>query len=615
MTTQNTRKNSKFIILGLVALVVVGLFVYKIVVENKIKAWATEDLSLYEPLLKLESAKIEASYLDASVTYKDIVYSMPDVPTVKITIDKIIQEGLDKDTLMGKPGDTTTLNKMSISGLRMFVESMELPLMEIGHYEVSDMAFPYRDTRAALIANKDNPDHMGLFKAMAPIIEKAQMKSGTSVMRDFKINLRQGEFFDIWLEEATSSGLRSLSRETEGFDAAIDESALKNLQFSAEMPDGSELSSSLESAELKGMKYNYKEMMAALGELNERSDPFAILMAVIPSLYNYKFDSLVMNGLTVNAMGGVFTLDSINLGPRTLKEQGPNLISGMKAVMNGMEVFSLESMGMDKLILSDVIVDFINRPAVYMDDRNLLESISENPFVALDGIKLDNLFVRNLSITGMGTLDNWSSNVNIQDSVNITSKIDKLHVSPMALRQAFMFTGGGAAMDILGVLASNPDGMLLDSEFFSNVQLEANSVSYELNLNSTIAGQGNIHLNMSGITDEPEYSFQTYGEPLLRHLEISIRDDGILANSFNYMSKRGLADSSEGVKAILVQDIDTALPKAAPNEATILRGVRNFVENGGKLDISLKLPTPMHLNDLDTIGSVNDIVLEVINSK
>lgn len=614
MTTQTQRKNGKFIILGLIALVAVGLFVYKIVVENKIKAWATEDLSLYEPLLKLESAKVEASYLGASVSYKDVVYSLPDAPTVKITIDSISQEGIDSDTLMGKPGDVSTVTKASMSGFRVLLEGAEQPIMEIGYYELNDIATPYRDIRQALIANKDNPDLMGIFQAMAPIFEKSTIKSGASSMRDFKINMRQLDFFDMILGESSSSGFRALSQEADGFDAATDESRAKNIQISADMPDGSEIISSLESIELKGLKYNYKEMMAALGQINEQSDPIEIFMAIMPSLYNYKFDSMALNKLTISAFGGVFTLDSINLGPRSLKEQGPNVASGMKASLGAMEVFSLESIGLDKLILSDTIVDFINRPDTYAKNESLLASIAQNPFMALEGMKMENLFIKNLDVSGIVKIASWASNVIMHESVKITNKIDQLHVSPTGLRQASMLVGGGEVADLLGIFAMNPDGLLMDSNLLMDIQIHAKEAAYDVDFDMDAAGQGTLAIKLSGMTDEPVYSFQTYGEPMLQYLDCNITDNGILDNTFNYLTTQGHANSPEEVKAIMLAELDESIPTASANEASILRGLRQFIQNGGKLGLTLNLPHPILIDDIDMLDTTSNLGLSVTNS-
>lgn len=616
--TQQTepRKNTKLIVAGLIALVLVGLFVAKVLVENKIKAWAREDLSLYEPMLKLESADVGASYLGASVTYKNVVYTMPDLPGMKCVIDKITQEGIDRDTLMGKPGDVSTMNKVTMSGLRMVAEDYAQPLMEIGYYEVADMAFPYRDIKAALLENKGSEDALALIGAMGPILQNAQMKSGAGIMRDFKMNLRQLAMCDIYLGLVTSSGFMELNKDLDGFDGGLDNAAYKTLRVTGDMADGSEFVGTVDSVELKGLKFNYKEMFAALDELSEQADPVKMLVAIIPSLYNYKFDEVVADKLAVSASGITATLDKIYLGPRTLKEQGPNSISDIKVAMGGMDVFSLEAIGLEKMVLSDTIVDFINRPDAYVNDMSMLSKFTKQPLLALSGLAVNNLYIENLDAKGMVKLNNWRSDLSIDKNIKITSKINKFYVSNTGLRQLSMLMMGAdeSLQDIIGILAMNPQGLTLDSGLAMDFDVQPGTIFYDMGFDLAALDQGSLTFKVNGETAQPT-RYESYGPPMLGRLNFAIEDKGVLNTLFKYLSMQGLSDTVEGARDALLDELDAEMTEADPKKAELMQGIRTFLRQGGTLNIDVTARTPTLLDPDDFRDNIDGLTINVSNSK
>lgn len=617
MTNQSTpRKKTKLIIIGIAVLAVLGLFLAKQTVENKIKAWATEDLKLYEPLLKLESAKVEASWLKSSVTYKDVVYTIPDAPGTKFVISEIVMEGIDSDTLMGKPGDISTLDKIGISDMRLYAEDFEQPLMEIGYYEVKDIAYPYRDIRAILMENKGADDIFGVFQAMLPILNASAMKSGAGSMSDFKINLRQAGVADLSLGLVTSSGFRELDPETDGFEGAMDNAAYKNLRISVSNPDGSEILATLDSLEIRGLKFNYKDLIEAFASFDERTDPVTMIMAVMPSLYNYKFDEIRADMFSVSAQGVLFTIDAINLGPRTLKEQGPNSAGNINVVMNGMNVFSLETIGLDKLVLSDTLVDFINRPDEYMQDPELFAEFSENPFAALQGTVMENFHLKNLNVNGLVKLDNWRSDVAIDESIMLTSRFNTLQISNLGLRQASMvMMNSSGSQDVIGVLAMNPDGLTLDGGLELDLDIDPQTLVYDLAFDMAALEQGALTFALSGMSDQPRYLYQTYGEPLFEDMTITLEDKGVLNNIYKYQAMQGLAADADGARDALVRELDAKITGVGQHEAALLRGLRDFMLQGGKLKINFAPDSPALLDASAIFNNLEAMNVNVTHSK
>lgn len=608
--TEPRKKNTK-LILGLAALVLVvaGLLTAKIIVENKIKAWAREDLSLYEPMLHLESAQVEASVLWSSVTYKDVVYSIPEAPELKITIEKISEEGLDRDTLMGRPGETSTMDKIAMTNLRMLLAGQELPIMEIGHYEVADVKYPYREIRAALLANKGNEDLDGLLKSLWGTMRTAEMSSGPAAMRDLRVNMRQMDLVDFSLGLLSTSSFRELDPEVDGFDAGVDNILYKDFTLSGNLRNGSELLATLAGIEVKGLKYNYKQMLAALDALENSADPVSMLLEVLPSLYNYQFDECTADKLEVKASGVIFTLDKFRLGPRTLKEQGPNTISGLKMALNGMEIFSLEAIGLDKLVLSDPIVDFLARPKDFLADPSLLEQYSDYPISALRGLALENLYLKNLNVNNMLTLGNWRSDLAIEESVKFDTRLDKLHVSKLAMSQISLLARQDndlALQNVIGLLAQNPEGLTLDGGMNLDLGLYARTITCDLGFDLDAQNLGAWSMGVEGKTGPPELPYEPYGPMLVDKMEFSVEDKGLLNLFYEYLVMQGFAKNVEDARNNALVILDAELDGVSEPKASLLQAIRGFLSEGGKLGLVMRPESALPSDDFDLANRLMD---------
>lgn len=617
MSQATSGKNKKIIIGGLLlVLILAGLFAAKIFVENKIKAWATEDLHLYDPMIKLESADVDASALSCSVIYKNVVYTVPDVPGLRISIEEMTSDGLDWDTLMGKPGDITTMDKTTMKNLQVSMEEAEQPVLEIGYYECKDLSVPYRDIRAALLANKADFNHKTLIKNFLPIISKSNMSVGSSLMRDMKIHLKQAGVADFYIGEAGSSGFEYLDPATTGFEAMLGKAYYKNMKVQASSYSG-EFVGSLDSVEIKGLKYNYKAIMQACANFIEDENPLDLFLEIIPNLYNYAFDELTMDKLAVNFQGVDFTLDSMRFGPRTLKEQGPNAVSGIKVAMLGNSVFELEEIGMTKLVLSDMLVDIINRPKNYVNDKNFAEQLEANPMAMFTGSRLENLYLKNLEAKGYVSLKSWRGDVAAGDALEISSKLEQLQVSQVALKQATvasMYSGIDNLYEILDVLSINPEGLNLDSNLNMLINFLPNMLSYNTSLDITAKGEGHFAMQVSGVTDTPEY-YETYGDPLLANLQFVIEDAGAIDHTLNYFVEKGVGESPESIRNGLIIDIDSEIANAEPQEAKMLESIKSFVMEGGKLEITITPQVPTEFIYMDVFGENKNTSMNIVHSK
>lgn len=364
--------------------------------------------------------------------------------------------------------------------------------------------------------------------------------------------------------------------------------------------EGTNFNTSLDSLVLKGFKYNYKALFEALGNIESQQDPTALVPALVQTGYNYEFSEIRAENFNfaLPDMKGNFKMASLAFGPRTVREQGPNVASKMSMTFNGMEVFTLDAIGLDKMILSDVMVDFIQNPEAYMKDMNFLMQVMEDPFMLFKGMRMENLYVKNLNAQGMASLANWQADVAMDDTVHIQSKLQSLYLSPMALRQMgmLMYGTGGYGQDILGMLAMRPDGVTADSNFKLDINIAKSSINFDTDFDLTLRQMGSLLFKMAGVTGEPDY-YETYGDPLVSNLEISLKDSGILESLYSYMSSQGGASSNAAAKAALLDEVDSQLANADAMEARVLQGLRVFLDQGGRLSIMMQPNRPMPMSD------------------
>lgn len=594
--TQSAPSKKKLIIIGLIVVVAAALFIAKITIEKTAAERAREDLTLYEPLLVLESADVSASLLSRSIVYTNIAYTMPDAPEITLKIGKMTQKGIDLSTLLGNPGDITSVGSMTMENMSMLVSSLEQPLFEWEHYQVSDFAYPYRDVREVLLKNKGSKDIFKSFSELSSYIGNS--RSGPDMGRNMKINLGQLGAFDFELGSFASSGQTELDAAATGFDMGVSSIRLNDFLLTFEdswtdMPYMVKLGEFT----MRGLKYNYKAMLEAFAEYGERKDPITLLVGIIPSFYNYEFDKVEAKNLVATYDSAMFTLESFELGPRTLKEQGPNIVRNIALKYGPVEAFTLKEIGLDKFILSDRLVEVIKNPGKAINEPAFLNEISSAPYNFLKGIRLENLYIADLKAKSFISVDNWRSDIEFGERINLKSVLRDLYISQDALLQVLALTSYNYELqEVLGMLSRLRDGVTLNSEFGLSL-LVAKALDYTASFSLKEASLGDFRMSLEGFTDRAA-SYQTYGEPMLRKMELFFEDAGIRDVIFEYLVA-SYYDTFEDMNDDLDDLFAELISESSGVMAEAIKTFQVFMMEGGGIEMILNPVTPVPFEDID----------------
>ncbi len=585
--TDKKKSKIKFIILGAVALLAVALFAAKLIIENKAAQRVREDLALLDSFIKLENADVKVSLLSSSITSTNIVYSFADAPGLLLKIGAYTESGVDINTLLGCPGDLTTIDSSVIEKLSVEAKDIEVPLLELEYYEIRDLAYNYRDMRQMLLENKGTGDPLAVISKLMPLL--GDMRTGKDMGRNLKLNAMQLDLFDLNIGSFATSGQSELNKESTGFDMGISNMRMSDITLNGEDAySGAPYDAKLAEVSMHGLKYNYKAMLEALGSYQDNQDPLTLLMAIIPSLYDYEFEKFEMKNLEATYESALFKLASVELGKRTLKEQGPNILRGMSLKYGPMDVFSLEEAGMGKFVLSDRLVDIIKNPSSVMNDNTVLNEFSTQPYNFIKGSKIENFYLKNLNARNMVRLGNWRTDIDLADRANVKSAVAALFISQDALRQLQMITAGEPGLPhMVGALAEKEGGVTLDADLGVDLLVEkelSGTVTYALSEPTLLETK----LAADIITGKPRM-YQTYGDPLMRRMEFYIADKGW----------HDFAMAHDLYGGNTMSGLDEEIAKAKPAHRQLLQAIRAFLKTGGTLQVNMAPLEPIEFDYLD----------------
>ncbi|MDR2051023.1 MAG: hypothetical protein LBQ63_04550 [Deltaproteobacteria bacterium] len=604
---------SRWIIPGLVLLLAALFFVGKNVFESRAALRIKDDLALSEPYLILENAEVEVSLLSRSVVIRDIVYSVPDYPELGLRIGSLTEKGIDLSTFLGRPGELSEISALILEKLEISLKGMEKPVLELEYYELNDLAYNYRDMRASLLKNKGVRDARARLADTLPYIRNA--KPGRDSFRNIKINLQQKGLFDFSLASGSSSGKITLNPESNsGFDTGVDDIRLSNLSlFSEGFAGDFNLNLSLEDFHMQGYKSHYSKLMDLLiaHSASPEPDPENFFLSLLPVLLDYYYERSESKNLRVSAdltdMGGIslaFSVDSIETGAHSISELGMERLRNLRFEKDRKEILSLEEAGSDRTVIPKALTDLILNPKNIMEDEQTQKLLSGDPYALLKGLRLENIYLKNLRLPDIASLGLWRTDIDLGDKANLKSLVRDLFLSQQILLQGFDFLepyGEDEKREALQTLTETGNGLNLNSDFNLDM-LAARLLEFTLTFSLEETYLGELKFAMDVLSGPPS-PYETYGDPLLRKLEVSFADKGFRDAFLRYLVKSGeygsIAEARDGILA----EFDQTDELAGKNSLfrSLLPALRSFVNEGGSIRLALNPENPVPMDDLDKI--------------
>jgi hypothetical protein len=607
MNNSRISGKARWIVLGLLLLLAVFFFAGKLMLENRAVQRVKEDLALAEPYLILENARVEASLLGRSVTLSDIVYSVPDFPELSVKIASLTAKGMDFATLLGRPGEMSDLDALILEKLEFYLKEAEKPVLEIEYYGLYDIAYNYKGLKAALQESKGSRDARARLAALIPHIKNSRL--GAESLRNLKINLSQLNLFDFALGAYTTSGQTPLNPESNaGFDTGVDNVRLRDLSLSSGAPV--KFSIGLEDFQMLGIKLHYGEIMDVLHKYSmEPSKPEDLLTALLPVVLDYTFERSESKNLrgSINVGEEIsFLLDSVEAGPYNLREQGMERLRNLRVEINRKEVFSLEEAGKDKAVLPKTLIDLISNPKAMFEDRATQKKLSEQPYDFFKGLKLENIYLKNmqLHLPFNVSLGLWRTDIDLSDKANFKSLLRDLFLSQQALQQLnyLLYREAGELGEVLSMLGERENGLTLNSDFNLDMLIER-ILEFTLTFALEESSLGEFKFALDALSGPPS-PYETYGDPLLRKLELSLADKGFLEAFFRYLANSGEYASPEEARADLLAGIEEAeklFVGENPGIVNLAPALRSFVLEGGSLHFAVNAENPVLMDDLEEI--------------
>lgn len=606
MLAQSVSKKKLFIILGLL-LPALALFFVKFRAEREAVRRVMEDLALYEPFLTLEQAEAEVSLLSGRVDVSNVLYSLPDLPGANLKIARLSGLGVDRSTILGNPEEETNADKLVMEGLELTLPDLEKPVLEWGYYEVNDLVLPYRELRRILRERKEARlsagDRQDLASTLSTLIPLAgRLRSGKEELRNIRLNLMQLAEFDLSVASLESSGQRALDpAKHSGFDLVMDDLRMRNLTVRYNDWSGGEHNSSLGEFRMRGFKMRYQAVLDALSKLcagfDESEDAMRLLGDFISAAGDYSLDRLEYRDLSIDFMFGLLTIESLEAGQRSLREQGPAVLRNLRVSVMQAERFSLEEIGLDRIVLPEKLVALMRDLGGALGSPSSLEhELSEQPYTFLQGLKVENFYLKNANFMQEARLEHWRTDIDLGERAGLKSNLSNLFLSQQNLRFLRSLLLSELDLDLGSTLeeAGAKGGGL---SFNAGLNLDM-LIAELLECTTTFAADsqplGEFKFAMEGsAAKDPSGG---YGPVFLRKLELFLRDSGFLDAFFT--GKAAEFRSREAAKRHYVETV-AAEPNDTPGVATLRNAVRDFVDKGGSLRVTIHNPKrPLQVEDM-----------------
>ncbi|MCL1889626.1 MAG: hypothetical protein FWF99_03890 [Desulfovibrionaceae bacterium] len=611
VVTSGRRKYLLPALLLVLAALLGGLFLLKHKLESDAEKRVREDLNLLSQAMRLDNAEIKVSLLSSSVDIHNLVYTLNDFPAT-IKIGKLSQKGLDRDTLMGKPGPLSRIDKTVLENLEVFLERtddpLEEPILSCEYYEINNYEYLYRDLRATLKKHQGGSDMRGLFAELLPLMGSST--SGAALGKNFKIQYRHGDGnFLMTIAEADSSGISRLLGET-GYDSIIQNARYGKFSFSYSNEHRGDITLRLDEYSLHAYKFSYKEIMDILSGLLQAKEPMEMLAAI------FKFGTLhysmerasiknFMGSLAEGVFEAEFTVDEITSRNVSHIDRGPEILRNLQVNLNKQKILELEELGLDKTLITGALADLLNDPMHFMNWEKLLE----NPYDLFKGTRLENFYLKNMIFTPAGinaqpmlTFDLWRTDLDMGDNANFKSQAQNLFLS----RELLGFAIWGFP------LPDNMDGLTLDADLNLDVRI-ADDLDLVMTLSLNEKSLGSFKLAVDALQD-PNSSFPL---PFLRKLELFLADRGFSDILFSYLAWMDDLDDEEEARQMALDKIDETIedfdgPEQMKRNFLALRAL---VAEGGSLQLVCSPSRPIPLHALwDFLDDPEDLNLSIKHS-
>ncbi|MCL1916146.1 MAG: hypothetical protein FWG17_05530 [Desulfovibrionaceae bacterium] len=600
MNTVVTSGRRKYLLPTLVLILAAllgGLFLLKHKLESDAEKRVMDELDLFSQAMRLDNAEVTVSLLSSSIDVRNLVYTLNDFP-VTVKIGKISQKGIDRDTLMGKPGPLSRIDKTVMENLEVFLERtddpLEEPILSCEYYEVNNYEYAHRDFVATLRKHRGGTDVRGLLAELLPLV--ASSTSGANSGRNFRIQYHHGDGnFLMTIAEAESSGISRLIGET-GYDSIIQNARYGKFSFSYSNEYSSSISVRLDEYRLQTYKFSSKEILEILSDLLQAEGSMELLAAILKcGALHYSMEMASMRNFSGSCAEGLleaeFTVDEITFHNNSFTESGPELWRNLQVNLNKQKILELEEAGLDKtLITGAFLMDFLRDPMPFMNWEKL-EELLENPYELFKGTRLENFYLKNMTFTHPAganaqpllTLDLWRMDLDMGDNANFKSQVQNLFLSRELL--------GFATWDVS--LPDNMDGLTLDADLNLDARI-ADTLDLVMTLSLNEKNLGNFKLAVDAL----QAKNSSFPLPYLRKLELFLADRGFSDALFSYLAWMDDLDDPEEARQMILDKIDEAIEDFDGAEQMKLNflALRALVAEGGSLQLvcSPSRPIPLY---------------------
>ncbi|MDR2892195.1 MAG: hypothetical protein LBV80_03800 [Deltaproteobacteria bacterium] len=131
--------NKIVLVLGIALVAVAGLFFFlrsgDSLTEEMVVNRAMEEMALIKPYMNMEAEAITANLDKREITFSKVRIGIPNVPEIEVLIDSIVETGIDAASYAGNYGDLTSIDVLSVNGVKILMQGQTLATIDEYVYE------------------------------------------------------------------------------------------------------------------------------------------------------------------------------------------------------------------------------------------------------------------------------------------------------------------------------------------------------------------------------------------------------------------------------------------------------------------------------------------------
>lgn len=345
--------------------------------------------------------------------------------------------------------------------------------------------------------------------------------------------------------------------------------------------------------EFDNLKYAYKDMRSVMKD-SKGSDPVMLIKKMLPLLASAHVDTIRMKNYSYSIDGCDILMKSAESRDVSIMRMGSSATKDISVTVNGTKVASVAAIGMDGFQLPKLVAEVLKDVDGFMGSILLrMEQMQERPYELLDGLNIDNIYVKGLDINVPNKLqlksDNFGFSLRVREKDGeVKTEIAGLSFDKEILRSLFK------SDELLNMLPATP---MFNANFAAKVQFTSP-------LARIICSLAMSEKELGGASNEVSYLIpmenllrgQFEDEILLESSNVTLENHGLakvifqaIAISDGYSIDRVYSDFEEALQAA----------EAAINSDTVHKltaNLRLLVINGGTMNIDIKPAAPIKLD-------------------